>query len=294
MQKLSLLMFAILILGCGTETPVVEEPEEPPPVIEETPPVVMEPELSHHPLIGKGDVKHGQVNVDPEPFNRGALHFSFKEPFNDVWVSLKEKDGNYLGWYTFGDDGGAERQLLIIEDYLDRDPLEYDTEYELMITVQHFNCETTEIVIQFRTKPQRPVVGRPAPVIQERIPSVALGEHFQLFDIVDTRIIDGDVPTLHEGRDIDPEPLNVNGIQFEFNLPIREYEIDLRVKDGGTLAWLPRGLVDNDMGERIQITPAEGFPLLEFDTEYVINIFVLDSRCLPWRFDIQFRTKRKP
>ena len=41
MKKLVLLMFAILILGCDTETPVVEEPE---PVIEEPPPVVMEDE----------------------------------------------------------------------------------------------------------------------------------------------------------------------------------------------------------------------------------------------------------
>ena len=46
MKKLSLLMFTILILGCGTETPVAEEPEsvveEPEPVIEKPPPVVVE------------------------------------------------------------------------------------------------------------------------------------------------------------------------------------------------------------------------------------------------------------
>ena len=37
MKKLTLLMLAILILGCDTETPVVEEPivEEPEPVIED-------------------------------------------------------------------------------------------------------------------------------------------------------------------------------------------------------------------------------------------------------------------
>ena len=48
MKKMSLLIIAILILGCGTETPVVEEPEpvveEPEPVVEEPPPVVMEDE----------------------------------------------------------------------------------------------------------------------------------------------------------------------------------------------------------------------------------------------------------
>ena len=35
MKKLSLLMCTILILGCGTDTEVVEEPEEPPPVVME-------------------------------------------------------------------------------------------------------------------------------------------------------------------------------------------------------------------------------------------------------------------
>ena len=65
MKKLSLLMFAIL-LGCGTETPIVEEPE---PVIEEPPPVVMENEPIGHPLVAKGTVKHGEMNVDPEPLN---------------------------------------------------------------------------------------------------------------------------------------------------------------------------------------------------------------------------------
>ena len=45
MKQLALLMLAILIFGCDTETPVVEEPivEEPEPVIEEPEPVIEEP-----------------------------------------------------------------------------------------------------------------------------------------------------------------------------------------------------------------------------------------------------------
>ena len=76
MKKLSLLMFAILILACDTEKPVVEEPE-----VEEPPPVVMEPEPIGHPLIAKGSVTHGQVNVDPEPLNRYGFRFLLTESF---------------------------------------------------------------------------------------------------------------------------------------------------------------------------------------------------------------------
>ena len=101
MKNLSLLIFAILILGCGTEKPVVEEPE---PVIEKPPPV-KEHKLSHHPLIAEGTVKHGEVNVDPEQLNRHGFHFSFKEPFYELWISLKDKDGECLSWYPFGADG---------------------------------------------------------------------------------------------------------------------------------------------------------------------------------------------
>ena len=43
MKNLALLMFTILILGCDTETPVVEAP-----VVEEPPPVVMEDEPITH------------------------------------------------------------------------------------------------------------------------------------------------------------------------------------------------------------------------------------------------------
>ena len=291
MKNLSLLIFAILILGCGTEKPVVEEPE---PVIEKPPPV-KEHKLSHHPLIAEGTVKHGEVNVDPEQLNRHGFHFSFKEPFYELWISLKDKDGERLSWYPFGADGWEERQILIIERAFDYDPLEYDTEYELMIAVQHFDCELTEIVIQFRTKPQRPVVGQPEPVIQQRPPAVPLGGHFRfgIFDITEPDIVAGDVP--NKKNNVDPEPLNANGIHFEFNNPIKKYEIDLRLKGGASLGWLPRGLVDNeDLGKRIKIMPAEGAALLEFDTEYEIDIFVRDFFCRAENFQIVFHTKPKP
>ena len=284
MKKLSLLMFTILILACGTETTVVEK----------RPPVMIIDEPSHHPLIAHGPVKHGQVNVDPESLSNG-FHFVFKEPIYTHWVTLEEKNGRDLShWDSPKTQRWEETQHVLIHSIGGggAGAFKYDTEYELMITVQHFNCDTTDIVIQFRTKPQRHVVGRPEPVIQERRPVVTLGEHFR-FDITFPHIVDGDVA--HRANNVDPEPLNANGIQFEFNHGIKKYEIDLRLKDGASLGWLPRGLVDNkDLGKRIKIMPGEGAALLEFNTEYEIEICVWDFRCVAEKFRIVFRTKPKP
>ena len=102
-----------------------------------------------------------------------------------------------------------------------------------------------------------------------------------------------DVP--FRGQDVDPEPFNANGIQFEFNHAIKKYKIDLRLNGGASLGWLPRGLVNNEnIGKRIQIMLAEGAPLLEFDTVYEVDIFVQDFHCWTSDFKIVFATKPKP
>ena len=90
-------------------------------------------------------------------------------------------------------------------------------------------------------------------------------------------------------NDIDPEPLNANGIRFGFDRDIRKYEINLTFREGESLDWFSAGL-----GDQIQIMPAEGAPLLEFDTVYVIHIFVQDCCCMTSDFQITFRTKPKP
>ena len=286
MKSLSLLMFTILILGCGTDTEVVEEP-----VIEEPPPVVMEPELSHHPLVADGSVTHGEINVDPKLLNSRGFHFQFTEPFARYRAWLVVKDGETLNWEATLAGEWDRRDSVWIRPIGNNDDLEYDTEYKLGMSFQDSDCDYTDIVIQFRTKPQRPVVGQPAPVIQERPPVVPLGEHFRpdIMDpfVVAANVTDGD-------KNVDPEPLNANGIHFEFDEPIKKYETDLRLHGGASLGWLPRGLADNDMGERIQITPAEGFPLLEFDTTYEIDVFILDALCRTLEFKIAFHTKPKP
>ena len=290
MKKLSLLMFVILVLGCGNETTIIEEPE---PIIEEPPPVVMEDEPIGHPLVAKGTVKHGEVNVDPEPLNSTGFYFEFTQPFYRYWVRFLEKDGEYLaGWDSPTAGIWNRRNFLRIWHTVDYNLLEYDTEYEIVISAQNHDCDYINIVIQFRTKPQRPGVEQPAPVMQERIPVVALGERFR-FEPGVPELLAGDV--LWGEGNVNPEPLNANGIHFEFDEPIRKYKIDLRLRGGESLGWLPHGLVEREnMEKRIQIMSAEGAPLLEFKTAYEIDIFVQDFQCWTNEFKILFHTKPKP
>ena len=284
MKNLSLFLFAILIFGCGTEKPVVEEPET---LVEEPPPVPMEQEPIGHPLVARGSVKHGEINVDPESLDN-MLHFEFTEPFLRYQVLLREKDGYPLAWDVFDDTG---TNLLFIREMRD-DPLRHDTEYVLEIIALNYDCEVIEIDIQFRTKPRRPVVEETPTVIQERIPAGPSGQHFR-FDIAPAVIVAG---TVLEGQaDVNPEQINANGIHFEFDVPLRKYKIDLRLHNGASLGWLPRGLVEPENPVRhIKIMPAEGFPLLEFDTTYQINIFFQDFACLDSDHKILFHTKPKP
>ena len=160
MKKLALLMLTILILGCGTETPVVEEPE---PVIEEPPPVVMEdehvmPEDAAPLEIVEGSVLDGDVNVDPEPLNRDGMVFKFTEIFRfyAADILLGEKS---LGWFPLDVVIGRFRpegvgQFASIKPMAGSQLLEHNTEYTIEIYVQGRACNGTRIQIRFRTKPQ--------------------------------------------------------------------------------------------------------------------------------------------
>lgn len=284
MKQLSLLMLAILILGCATETPVVEEP----------PPIVMEDEPLPQPkMIAEGTVKHGEVDVDPKPLNLSGFRFIFKEPLDNHWVSVYDKKRDkHLTWDSPQAYWCQETKVVLIERMHSRDLLEYDTDYEITIYTQNFDCDFVETVIQFRTGPQRSTVEEPEPVMQEQPPVVPSGEHFRL-DRDSPQLVWGDV---QDGAfDIDPELFNANGIRFRFDRDIRRYWIDLRDRAGASLRWLPRGLVEGEnIGNQIQIMRAEGSLLLEFETVYLIDIFVQDRCCWTSDFRMTFRTKQNP
>ena len=276
-------MFAILILGCDTEKPDVKEPE----------PVVMEGPLPQPKLIAEGTVKHGEVKVDPKPLNLSGFRFVFKEPTYDHSVSVYDKKRDkHLTWNSPHAHQCKETKVVLIERMDSRDPLEYDTDYEITIYTPNFDCDVVETVIQFRTGPRRSAVEEPEPVMQERLPVVPSGEHFR-FDrdpplLVWSDVQDGDA-------DIDPEPFNANGIRFGFDQDIRRYQIDLYSHKGENMGWLPRDLVAHEnIGNQIQIMRAEGAPLLKFDTVYIIHIFAQDRCCWTSDFRMTFRTKPKP
>ena len=289
MKKLSLLMFAILILGCDTETSVVEEP-----VVEEPPPIVMEDEPLPQPeMIAEGTVKHGEVNVDPKPLNLSGFRFVFKEPVYDHWVSVYDKKRDkHLNWNSPHAYWCKETKVVLIEHLGSGDVFKHNTDYEITIYARNFDCDIVETVIQFRTEPQRPTVEEPEPVMQERPPVVPSGERFRL-DMTPPELVGADV---QDGdADIDPEPLNANGIRFRWDRNIIKYRIGLYDSKGASLRWLPRGPVEGeDIGNQIQIMRAEEAPLLEFDTVYIIDIFVQDRCCWISDFRMTFRTKPKP
>ncbi len=286
MKKLALMMFALLILGCGAEKPDVQAP-----VVEE----LMEDEPIPQPeMIAEGTVKHGEVNVDPQPLNLSGFRFVFKEPvyWHSVFLYDKKRDEYLWSWNSPHDRWCKETKVVLIEHMHSRDLLEYNTDYEITIYTRNFDCDASETVIQFRTEPRRSTVEEPEPVMRERLPTVPSGEHFWL-DITPPELVWADVED--GAADIAPEPLNANGIRFVFDRDIRKYEINLTFREGESLRWFPAGLVEHEnIGNEIKIIHAEGVPLLEFDTVYVIHIFVQDYCCWTNDFRITFRTKPKP
>ena len=165
MKKLALLILTALILGCGTETPVTEEPvmEEPEPAIEEPLPVVVE---AKHLMLGNiappqietGSVFDGDVDVDPEPLNRHGIVFNFTEPLNLFLIEIS-LEGKNLGWLPHGvvtyivARNGIGQSIKMQRQRADH-ALEYDTEYVIEMYVQGRACNGGWRQIRFRTKPE--------------------------------------------------------------------------------------------------------------------------------------------
>ena len=149
MKKLALLMFAILILGCGTETPMIEEPE---PVIEEPPSVVMADAPIVPLQMTAGTVLDGDVDVDPEPLNRSGLLFKFTDNF-DFYVAdilLSEKS---LRWFPRDVvDVRTATNCIHLTPRANSQLLEHNAEYTIEIYIQDLSCNGTRIKVQFRTK----------------------------------------------------------------------------------------------------------------------------------------------
>ncbi len=150
MKKLSLLMFAILILGCGTETSVVEESE---PIIEEHIPTVASGEHLRVDIdlqIIFATVWDGQDDVDPELANRG-LRFDFDEDLKMRKVDFF-REGKPLHWAGTG-LSDVVTSAVMLTPIADQE-LEFDTEYVIKMYVQDLACHSFRFEIRFRTKPK--------------------------------------------------------------------------------------------------------------------------------------------
>ena len=168
MKKLSFFLFALLILGCGTETTVVEQPVVEEPVVEKPKSAVEEPapiyELpasvfevpepkpisSLPPQIAAASVRDGDVDVDPEPLNRNGIVVQFLGNLNMYTASLWGPGALHWSPRDVVDRGAGNRVHL--KPMADSKLLEYDKKYTIAIYAQNFECHGARTLIEFRTK----------------------------------------------------------------------------------------------------------------------------------------------
>ena len=172
-MKNLILIFAILMLGCGTNTEVIEDPapvaKETAPVTEETLPVAKEPVVKEpssvveanpggdedSPRIARSNVGLEQVLHDPVPLNQDGIFFEFDEDLALFKADIT-LDGQSLDWFPRnalrGDDIGA---FVKLTPPADGPFLEYNKEYVIdLLAVDHDNWHTwAEIVLQTIPRP---------------------------------------------------------------------------------------------------------------------------------------------
>ena len=156
MKKLAPLMFTIMILGCGTETTVVEEPppivQEPPPIVQEPSPVVVSGEhfridIQPPQLVG-GSVRAGEDNVDPERLNGAGIRFDFDEKLKMHKIDLL-LDGTPLPWAGTGLSDRVTQTVTLTA--VAGAEMQLDTEYVIKMYVQDLSCHSSRFEIRFRT-----------------------------------------------------------------------------------------------------------------------------------------------
>ena len=145
MKKLAILMCAILILGCGTETTVVEQPS----------PIVVSGEHLRididKPQLIAGSVRDGEINVDPELINAAGLRFDFHENLKLRKVDFF-REGEPLNWLGTGLSDHVTPTVILIP--FAGMELQFDTEYVIKMYVQDLACISSRVEIRFRTMPK--------------------------------------------------------------------------------------------------------------------------------------------
>ena len=163
MKKLSLLMLTTLILGCGTEQPVVEEPKtvieglnedlaEIQTVADQLSQAAASFDLSP-PTITESSVADGAIFADPDRLNRDGIRLAFSERISLSHFNLLHEAGYSLNWKTKWRPDG---QVVYLKPSNPCDILSNATTYVIDFVVQDFDSWKTEDTVTFTTEPARP------------------------------------------------------------------------------------------------------------------------------------------
>lgn len=163
-MKYLVIVLAILMLGCGTDTEIVEEPtpieeeltpvkEEPLPVVEEPPPIPEDHGEPIPPQIIESNVFLGNEGVafDPVPLNQDGIFFDFDKDLNRFEVDLS-LNGKSMGWLAHARPPvrGMGFSIKLIPP-ADGPFLEYDKEYFIKLIAEDKNAEQLAMRIRIQT-----------------------------------------------------------------------------------------------------------------------------------------------
>ena len=274
MKKLALFLFAVLILGCGNENPLLEENKA---LIEQNKTLTEQnkalaafvssvPSMNTAaPQITQGNVIDGYV-TDADALNQDGIWFGFTEPIAISQIDLRLKDGTTLNWITKW-NVFTQKQVTLTPPHACATLMNGST-YVIDIMVRDYHCRANNISMTFSTMP-KPEKAAIALSIAE--PEITAGS-----------VLDGDA-------DADPNVLNQDGILYAFSEPIAVSQIDLRLKDGPTLNWIVQWSADQQTVTLMSPSPCA---TLMNDSTYVIDMSVRDYGCWGAEFSITFATKQ--
>lgn len=165
MRKISLFIFAILILGCENQNPLIEENKaliaDNKALIAASSQLVESAQSlyiteSEHvpnivvPSIEAAYVLDGDADLDPKPMNRDGIWIKFNKRIAVSQINLHLKGGPTLNWSV---QWGANQRLVTLAPPNPCAILMNDRTYVIDVLVQDYFCHGTEFSITFSTKP---------------------------------------------------------------------------------------------------------------------------------------------
>ena len=274
MRKLSLLIFALLVLGCSNENPVSERDEE----IAELRAVVAELSKAVEsldpspPVIASGNVQHGDIDVDPESLNVNGIKLVFDERISVAYFALAPEGGPALNWIAHWSES---RRLVTLTPPNVCSYLSYGKTYTLQVQLRDIGCWESNITITFSTKGL--TVGQfvHATIFFEPVSPA----------IVSQNIEDGAV-------DVDPESLHLNGITFTFDESVCGANFEIAPKGERALDLTPPwSQIWSEDRQSVTLTPPNACTLLRYGETYILRIHVWDKDFMETITSITFSTK---